>query len=62
MKEKPVKVLEELTTLVDEAFRHHRNFRENQDDKNYSHWATKFKLKVEQTLKRWCTRLGRFLN
>ncbi len=49
---------EELTTIVDEAFRHHRNFRENQDYKGYSHWATKFKLKVQQTLKRWCNKAG----
>ena len=28
---------EELTTLVDEAFRQHRQFRENQDYSRYSH-------------------------
>jgi transposase len=49
---------EELTTLVDEAFRQHRLVRENQDYSRYSHWATQFKLKVQQTLKRWCEKAG----
>lgn len=49
---------EELTTLVDEAFRHHRLVRENQDYNRYFHWASKFKLKVQQTLKRWCNQAG----
>ena len=49
---------EELTTLVDEAFRQHRNFRENQDYRHYSHWATKFKLKVQLALQRWCNKAG----
>ena len=49
---------EELTALVDEAFKHHRNWRENQDDNSYFGWATEFKLKVQQTLKRWCKKAG----
>ena len=49
---------EELTALVDEAFKHHRNFRGNPDDNSYFDWATKFKLKVKQTLKRWCNQAG----
>ena len=49
---------EELTTLVDEAFRQHRLVRENQDYSRYFHWATQFKLKVQQTLKRWSEKAG----
>jgi transposase len=49
---------EELTTLVDEAFQNHRIFRENQDYNLYFDWATKFKLKVKQTLNRWCNQAG----
>ena len=43
---------------MDEAFRHHRNFRENQDLKIYCDWATKFKLKIQQFLTRWCQKAG----
>lgn len=49
---------EELTTLVDEAFRQHRLVRENQDYSRYFYWATKFKLQVQQTLKEWCHQAG----
>ena len=48
----------ELTALIDEAFKRHRNFREKQEDNNYFDWATKFKLQVKQTLKRWCNKAG----
>lgn len=49
---------EELTKLIDEAFKHHRIFRENQDYTLYFDWATKFKLEVKQTLSRWCQLAG----
>jgi transposase len=49
---------EELTTLVDEAFRHHRLVRANQNHNIYGDWATKFKLKIQQFLTRWCQKAG----
>ena len=49
---------EELTTLVDEAFKHHRLVRANQDHNIYCDWATKFKLKIQQFLTRWCPQAG----
>ncbi len=49
---------EELTTLVDEAFRHHRRIRETQNNQDYFNWAVKFKLTVQQTLKRWRNQAG----
>lgn len=48
----------ELTTLVDEAFKRHRLIRENQDEQSYFDWASKFKLKVKQTLDRWYRKAG----
>lgn len=47
-----------LTSIVDEAFRHHRNFRETQDYTDYFNWTTRFKPKIEQTLTRCQTRAG----
>ena len=49
---------EELTALVDEAFKHHRLFRENQNHSIYCDWATKFKLKIQQVLTRWYQKAG----
>ena len=49
---------EELTTLVDEAFKHHRLVRETRNHRDYFDWAAEFKLKVQQTLKRWCNQAG----
>ena len=43
---------------MDEAFKHHRYFRENQDHHSYLDWARKFKLKVKQTLTRWSRKAG----
>ena len=41
---------EALTNIIDEAFKHHRNFRETKNYTDYFDWATEFKTKVKQTL------------
>lgn len=43
---------------MDEAFKHHRNFRENQNHHSYLDWSENFKLKVKQTLTRWSRKAG----
>ena len=40
-------------TLIDEAFRHHRQWREVPDDTAYVLWAAKFKRRLAAALKRW---------
>ncbi len=49
---------EALTTLIDEAFKHHRIIRETQNDTDYFDWAREFKIKVKQTLSRWREKAG----
>ena len=44
---------EALTSLINEAFRQHRLFRETFNTIDYWDWAEKFKIKVQQTLSRW---------
>jgi len=38
---------------IDEAFRHHRRWRESQDHQAYHDWAGKFKRRLDATLKQW---------
>lgn len=49
---------EALTNILDEAFKHHRNFRETKNYTDYFDWATEFKTKVKQTLARWQEKAG----
>ncbi len=49
---------EALTTLIDEAFKHHRIIRETQNDTDYFDWAREFKIKVKQTLSPWREKAG----
>lgn len=49
---------EALTNIIDEAFKHHRNFRETKNYTDYFDWATEFKTKVKQTLTRWQEKAG----
>lgn len=47
-----------LTSLIDQAFKQHRLFRETFDAIDYLNWAEKFKIKVKQTLSRWQNQAG----
>ena len=49
---------EALISLIDEAFKQHRHWRETFKKTEYFDWATQFKLKVQQTLKKWCKKAG----
>jgi transposase len=39
--------------LIDEAFKHHRQWREQPDAKRYAHWAESFKNRLAATLEKW---------
>ena len=39
--------------LIDEAFKRHRQWREQPDNGDYARWAAKFKKKVKAALKKW---------
>ena len=47
-----------LTSLIDEAFKQHRVFRETLNATDYFDWATQFKIRVQQTLDQWHSRAG----
>ena len=47
-----------LISIFDEAFKHHRIFRETLNDNQYFRWAAKFKTKVKQTLTQWQSKAG----
>lgn len=49
---------EALISIFDEAFKHHRIFREAQNAIDYFDWAARFKIKVQQTLTRWQNKAG----
>lgn len=50
---------EELTELIDEAFKHHRLQKtETLCSKDYFDWAAQFKTKVQSTLARWSKKAG----
>lgn len=49
---------EALIGIFDEAFKHHRIFRETLHYADYFDWAAKFKVKVQQTLTRWQNQAG----
>lgn len=49
---------EVLIGILDEAFKHHRIFRETLHEGDYFNWAAKFKVKVQQTLNRWQSKAG----
>lgn len=49
---------EELKALIDEAFKHHRLIRDNQEGESYFNWAREFKLRVKQTLNQWSSKAG----
>lgn len=42
-----------LTSLIDEAFKQHRLWRETLNVTDYLNWAEKFNIKVQQTWSRW---------
>ena len=39
--------------LIDEAFKRHRQWREQPDNRDYAQWAVKFKKRVKAALKKW---------
>lgn len=45
-------------SLVDEAFRQHRLWRENGDDSSYRTWGIEFRLRVEAALSEWLPQAG----
>lgn len=47
-----------LISIFDQAFKHHRIFRETLNDTDYFDWAAKFKIKVRPTLNRWQNKAG----
>ena len=47
-----------LTAIINEAFKHHRNFRETQNYTSYFDWTATFKVKVTQTLIQWQHKAG----
>ena len=49
---------EALISIFDEAFKHHRIFRETLNATNYFDWAAGFKIKVQQTLRQWQNKAG----
>ena len=44
-------------TLIDEAFKRHRQWREHSDDNAYLLWATQFKKRLSAALKKWMTKV-----
>lgn len=44
--------------LIDDAFKAHRQWRQNQDDGIYRHWADAFKKTVAEALERWLPKTG----
>lgn len=53
-----VTIGETFLSLVDEAFRQHRLWRENGDNSSYQTWATEFRLRVEVALSEWLPKAG----
>lgn len=49
---------ETFLTLVDEAFRQHREWWENADDSLYRTWAYEFRSRVEVALNKWLPQAG----
>lgn len=47
------KMAKAFLTLIDEAFRHHRQWREQRNHEIYDDWANKFKKRLAAALKRW---------
>jgi len=47
-----------LTKIVDEAFRQHRLWRENNQQQDYLDWAAQFKTKVDLILTEWIQKAG----
>ena len=47
-----------LTEIVDEAFRQHRLWRENNNQQDYLDWAVQFKTKVNLILAEWSNKAG----
>lgn len=47
------KMAKAFLKLIDEAFRHHRQWREQRDDTVYNDWAGKFKKRLTAALRRW---------
>lgn len=47
-----------LTEIVDEAFRQHRLWRENNQQQDYLDWAAQFKTKVDLILSEWIKKAG----
>lgn len=53
-----VTIGETFLSLVDEAFRQHRLWRENGDDSSYRTWGKEFRLRVEAALTEWLPQAG----
>ncbi|MBE9039200.1 transposase [Oscillatoriales cyanobacterium LEGE 11467] len=49
---------EAFVTLIDEAFRHYRQWQKNGDESDYQQWAQGFKTQVELTLSTWSSVAG----
>jgi transposase len=47
-----------LTEIVDEAFRQHRLWRDNNHQQDYLDWAVQFKTKVDLILAEWSNKAG----
>jgi transposase len=53
-----VTIGETFLDLVDEAFRQHREWRENGDDSSYRTWGVEFRSRVEVALTEWLPKAG----
>ena len=58
--DRPVQVTigKTFLSLVDEAFRQHREWRENGDNSSYRTWGAEFRLRVEAALTKWLPQAG----